>query len=75
MQLVDFSQASVLVVGDIMLDRYWSGSTGRISPEAPVPVVNIGRLLKIGLEEQQTLRLNLGGSGLPCYLDWFNGGR
>jgi D-beta-D-heptose 7-phosphate kinase/D-beta-D-heptose 1-phosphate adenosyltransferase len=42
MQLVDFSQAKVLVVGDIMLDRYWSGSTGRISPEAPVPVVNIG---------------------------------
>lgn len=41
MQLVDFSQANVLVVGDIMLDRYWSGSTGRISPEAPVPVVNI----------------------------------
>ncbi|TDF37312.1 bifunctional D-glycero-beta-D-manno-heptose-7-phosphate kinase/D-glycero-beta-D-manno-heptose 1-phosphate adenylyltransferase HldE [Alteromonadaceae bacterium M269] len=42
MQLVDFSQAKVLVVGDIMLDRYWSGNTGRISPEAPVPVVNIG---------------------------------
>jgi D-beta-D-heptose 7-phosphate kinase/D-beta-D-heptose 1-phosphate adenosyltransferase len=41
MQLVDFSQAKVLVVGDIMLDRYWSGGTGRISPEAPVPVVNI----------------------------------
>lgn len=41
MQLVDFNQAKVLVVGDIMLDRYWNGSTGRISPEAPVPVVNI----------------------------------
>lgn len=41
MQLPDFSQARVLVVGDLMLDRYWSGATGRISPEAPVPVVAI----------------------------------
>lgn len=40
-QLPDFSQAKVLVVGDIMLDRYWFGDAGRISPEAPVPVVNI----------------------------------
>ncbi|WNC71611.1 bifunctional D-glycero-beta-D-manno-heptose-7-phosphate kinase/D-glycero-beta-D-manno-heptose 1-phosphate adenylyltransferase HldE [Thalassotalea psychrophila] len=37
----NFNQARVLVVGDVMLDRYWSGSTGRISPEAPVPVVKI----------------------------------
>lgn len=37
----DYTQARVLVVGDVMLDRYWSGSSGRISPEAPVPVVNI----------------------------------
>lgn len=37
----DFSVARVLVVGDVMLDRYWSGPTGRISPEAPVPVVRI----------------------------------
>lgn len=35
----DFSQSRVLVVGDIMLDRYWYGVTQRISPEAPVPVV------------------------------------
>jgi D-beta-D-heptose 7-phosphate kinase/D-beta-D-heptose 1-phosphate adenosyltransferase len=41
MQLPDFSQARVLVVGDLMLDRYWQGSTSRISPEAPVPVVHI----------------------------------
>ena len=37
-----FDQARVLVVGDVMLDRYWYGDTGRISPEAPVPVVRIG---------------------------------
>ena len=33
--------AKVLVVGDVMLDRYWYGSVERISPEAPVPVVRI----------------------------------
>ncbi|MFT5501077.1 MAG: D-beta-D-heptose 7-phosphate kinase/D-beta-D-heptose 1-phosphate adenosyltransferase [Woeseiaceae bacterium] len=37
----DFSRANVLVAGDVMLDRYLFGSTGRISPEAPVPVVHV----------------------------------
>lgn len=37
----DFSQTHVVVVGDVMLDRYLFGSTGRISPEAPVPVVHV----------------------------------
>ncbi len=36
-----FEQAQVLVVGDLMLDRYWHGDTSRISPEAPVPVVRV----------------------------------
>jgi rfaE bifunctional protein kinase chain/domain len=35
--------ASVLVVGDAMLDRYWYGAVDRISPEAPVPVVKVTR--------------------------------
>src|SRR5688572_5349779 len=35
------SRARVLVVGDIMLDRYWFGDVHRISPEAPVPVVRV----------------------------------
>ena len=39
--LPDYSQSGVLVVGDVMLDRYWYGPTGRISPEAPVPVVKV----------------------------------
>ena len=34
-----FEKARLLVVGDVMLDRYWFGEVGRISPEAPVPVV------------------------------------
>ena len=37
----DFRAARLLVVGDLMLDRYWFGDVSRISPEAPVPVVKI----------------------------------
>jgi rfaE bifunctional protein kinase chain/domain len=40
----DNTPARVLVVGDVMLDRYWFGEVGRISPEAPVPVVKIDRV-------------------------------
>lgn len=36
-----FQSIHILVIGDIMLDRYWHGITSRISPEAPVPVVHI----------------------------------
>lgn len=35
------AKAKVLVVGDVMLDRYWFGDATRISPEAPVPVAKI----------------------------------
>jgi D-beta-D-heptose 7-phosphate kinase/D-beta-D-heptose 1-phosphate adenosyltransferase len=42
--LPDFARAGVLVAGDVMLDRYWTGATRRISPEAPVPVVQIERI-------------------------------
>jgi D-beta-D-heptose 7-phosphate kinase/D-beta-D-heptose 1-phosphate adenosyltransferase len=37
----DFGKAKVLVIGDVMLDRFWHGSATRMSPEAPVPVVNV----------------------------------
>jgi rfaE bifunctional protein kinase chain/domain len=37
------ADARLLVVGDVMLDRYWFGEVSRISPEAPVPVVKIDR--------------------------------
>ncbi len=40
-EIPDFSAARVLVAGDLMLDRYWSGRASRISPEAPVPVVQV----------------------------------
>jgi len=46
----DLSRARVLVVGDVMLDRYWYGEVSRISPEAPVPVVLVN-------EKKEELRL------------------
>jgi rfaE bifunctional protein kinase chain/domain len=39
--LPDFTRARLLVVGDVMLDRYWWGDVTRISPEAPVPIVKV----------------------------------
>ena len=39
--LPDMSSGNVTVIGDVMLDRFWSGGSRRISPEAPVPVVNV----------------------------------
>jgi len=41
LDILKFDSARVLVVGDVMLDRYWQGGTSRISPEAPVPVVRV----------------------------------
>ena len=44
---MDFSKltsARLLVVGDVMLDRYWFGDVDRISPEAPVPIVRVSRI-------------------------------
>jgi rfaE bifunctional protein kinase chain/domain len=39
-----FEGAKILVVGDVMLDRYWFGDVSRISPEAPVPVIKVQRV-------------------------------
>jgi len=44
MQIPDTSGVRILIVGDVMLDRYWFGDVGRISPEAPVPVVKVERI-------------------------------
>src|SRR5882724_1037574 len=49
-KIIDTSKARVLVVGDVMLDRYWYGDVSRISPEAPVPVVLVN-------EKKEDLRL------------------
>jgi rfaE bifunctional protein kinase chain/domain len=42
--LPKFDGAKILVVGDVMLDRYWFGDVNRISPEAPVPVLKVERV-------------------------------
>ncbi|HMC13705.1 MAG TPA: D-glycero-beta-D-manno-heptose-7-phosphate kinase [Gallionellaceae bacterium] len=42
--LPSFEKSRVLVVGDVMLDRYWFGDVERISPEAPVPVLKVSRV-------------------------------
>jgi rfaE bifunctional protein kinase chain/domain len=43
MYLGDLSAVRLLIVGDVMLDRYWFGEVSRISPEAPVPIVKVER--------------------------------
>ena len=62
-----FNQARVLVIGDVMLDRYWHGATSRISPEAPVPVVRIGQI-----EDRPggaaNVALNIASLGAPAWL-------
>ncbi|MEX6501460.1 bifunctional D-glycero-beta-D-manno-heptose-7-phosphate kinase/D-glycero-beta-D-manno-heptose 1-phosphate adenylyltransferase HldE [Pseudomonas zhanjiangensis] len=62
-----FDQAAVLVVGDVMLDRYWHGGTSRISPEAPVPVVKVEQI-----EDRPggaaNVALNIAALGAPAQL-------
>lgn len=62
-----FECAPVLVVGDVMLDRYWHGNTSRISPEAPVPVVRVEQI-----EDRPggaaNVALNLAALGTPARL-------
>ncbi len=63
----NFSKVKVLIVGDIMLDRYWWGSVSRISPEAPVPVVILDKtsLLPGGAAN---VAANVAGLGAKPYL-------
>ena len=54
-----FNQLNVLVVGDLMLDRYWKGDANRISPEAPVPIITIReRSMRIGGAGNVAVNLN-----------------
>ncbi len=66
-QLPPFDQAKVLVIGDLMLDRYWHGGSSRISPEAPVQVVNVNQI-----EERPggagNVALNIASLGSQCRL-------
>lgn len=60
-------QGRVTVVGDVMLDRYWYGSSSRISPEAPVPVVNVDRY-ENRAGGAANVALNLASFGIECDL-------
>lgn len=67
-----FQQAKVLVLGDVMLDRYWFGATNRISPEAPVPVVKVQ-----DIEERAggaaNVAMNIASLNVPVTLHGFIG--
>jgi D-beta-D-heptose 7-phosphate kinase/D-beta-D-heptose 1-phosphate adenosyltransferase len=65
LRLPPLTDARVLVVGDVMLDRYWYGDAARVSPEAPVPVVSVQ-----ATEERPggaaNVALNLAALGVRC---------
>jgi rfaE bifunctional protein kinase chain/domain len=61
------SQVRLLVVGDVMLDRYWFGEVNRISPEAPVPVVKVARLEE-RLGGAANVACNIAALGARCHL-------
>ena len=65
MQIPSFENARVLVVGDLMLDRYWHGPTSRISPEAPVPVVRVD-LIEERPGGAGNVALNIATLGAQC---------
>jgi D-beta-D-heptose 7-phosphate kinase/D-beta-D-heptose 1-phosphate adenosyltransferase len=69
----NFSKIKILIVGDIMLDRYWWGSVSRISPEAPVPIVTLDKtsLLAGGAAN---VAANVVGLGAKPYLVGVIGG-
>ena len=63
-----FKNQSILVIGDIMLDEYIIGKTNRISPEAPVPVVDIEKTFRVmgGSGNVISNIVSLGGNVIPC---------
>lgn len=66
-QVKSIQQAKVLVIGDIMLDRYWFGDVERISPEAPVPVVLVNEV-QSRLGGAGNVALNITSLGARCSL-------
>ena len=63
-----FNQVNVLIVGDVMIDRYLRGNVTRISPEAPVPVVNLeGEDLRLGGAANVALNVRaMGATPILC---------
>lgn len=65
--LENFSKVKVLIVGDVMLDRYWWGQVSRISPEAPVPVVNLENT-SLSVGGAANVAANVAGLGAQAFL-------
>lgn len=65
--LEDISKTKIVVVGDVMLDRYWWGSVERISPEAPVPVVRLDDMSLVA-GGAANVASNLAGLGATPFL-------
>ena len=63
----NFSKVKVLVIGDVMLDRYWWGKVSRISPEAPVPVVNL-ESVSVTVGGAANVAANVAGLGAVPFL-------
>src|SRR5258706_796932 len=64
---MDFSNTKVLIVGDVMLDRYWWGDVGRISPETPVPVVRLSKTT-LAAGGAANVAVNVAGLGAEPFL-------
>lgn len=68
MRLPDtFANLKIAVIGDVMLDRYWWGNVTRISPEAPVPVVKLGRT-SVAAGGAANVAANIAGLGASAIL-------
>ena len=65
--LEEFKKLKVLVVGDVILDRYIFGKVERISPEAPVPIVEVQRE-EFRLGGAGNVAHNLSSLGVKTYL-------
>lgn len=64
---VNFSNVKVLIVGDIMIDRFWWGNVTRISPEAPVPIVKLEKTSLVG-GGAANVAANVAGLGAQAFL-------
>jgi D-beta-D-heptose 7-phosphate kinase/D-beta-D-heptose 1-phosphate adenosyltransferase len=71
--LENFPKAKVLVIGDVMLDRYCWGSVGRISPEAPVPIVSLNQTTLVA-GGAANVAANVAGLGATPFLVGVVGG-
>ncbi|HXE58493.1 MAG TPA: D-glycero-beta-D-manno-heptose-7-phosphate kinase [Gemmatimonadales bacterium] len=68
LQLIDrIRKSRIVVVGDVILDRYWIGDTERLSPEAPVPVVTINER-RTALGGAANVAANVAAMGARCTL-------